>query len=1391
MNKPLLLALACLAGTPPLLAAEGQFDALFQQADFWQSKQRQDLAKDALGRVLAADPANPEALYRLALIAIQEGDKDKADALAERLSIASPKDPRLEELRLAKANTNLDSGALAEARLLAANGQYQEAVARFKTLFSTDQPPASLAVEYYQTLAGTPNGWDQARQGLAQIHQRQPGNLQGALAYGQVLSYRPQSRRQGIAVLASLDGQLPAATTAWRQALLWLDADSNDQPLYAAYAKAHPGDDAVAAHYRQKTTETPGRKADKARSSGYAQLKKGQLAGAAKAFEQALAIRPDDAEARAGLGLVQLRRQQFAKARDSLAQAMRLAPAKKGQWQAAHNSARFYASLAGVRQEADSGQYAKALDMIRPLASQSGPHQLDARLLEADIYSRQGRLDEAAGRYRDLLLDNADNQQARIGLINVLRKQQRWGEANAMAELLPAKDRQQLGDLASGQALMLRERAKAEPPLLAEASLRQAQSLDPADPWIRLDLARLLDTQGRPLAAQVLMNQGLGPDASPQDRYVAALLAKDQNRWDDVARILSPLGSAKRTPAINALLDSAALQARLDEIRRRQAVGDRAGARQLMLDLYNQPPASAAGTGQVANLLLDGGEPAMALLLARQQAQQPLTAAPGDYLDLLLVLVKAGADDEAQSLLGRLSQRRDLGTDDWAAIENIRNAMALVQADRLRQQDRLADAYDLLAARLRLAPNDESLLLAMARLYQSGNKTDKAGQIYRYALKQHPGSQDALTGAVEVAIARNEPEQAEQLLAQLPSDQAQEPTMLLLAAKVARAQGDDDQALALLAQSRQRLFAGQQDQPWLTDGAGLAEAGNPFARGGAPGTDESANPWHRPDWLPGGKDDSQSHWDEEADTANPSLVAQIDSLAREIRRDGATTLSADLQFRSRNGESGLGRLDEVKAPITLQTRVGGGRLSAQVTPTYLNAGAPAGGNSRFGSGVVGSAAANLNTSLDAMPAALDGIEETAYSYDQARQAAADAQAIYLASLGDANSTPIQQAQYLANANQAAQAEAQAKRSFDRATRQDLLKAIGLSSQNLSSSDLQLLEGYLGPLTGQNGLSSASLQAFLDSREDFEAMLGTLRASLNGLVRDFDDPPVQHDAGLALSLAYQWDQLALDIGTTPLGFEKVNLVGGLAWSPQLDRDLQLDLALERRAVTDSVLSYAGTKDPYSGITWGAVTRNGLSAGLGYDDGDLGLYAKLGGYRYQGTNVYSNNAFDLSLGGYLRPINDQGRQLQAGVHVSFQAFDKNMSHYGLGHGGYFSPQDYVAIAFPVSYSEQHDRYDFSLKLAPGFQSFTEKAVDYFPDDPELQRMLDLFAGLGLVEASRYGANSESGFGLSLGAEGQYRFSPRFTLGGRLGFDSFGNYNETTAQLYLRYLMGITND
>lgn len=282
---------------------------------------------------------------------------------------------------------------------------------------------------------------------------------------------------------------------------------------------------------------------------------------------------------------------------------------------------------------------------------------------------------------------------------------------------------------------------------------------------------------------------------------------------------------------------------------------------------------------------------------------------------------------------------------------------------------------------------------------------------------------------------------------------------------------------------------------------------------------------------------------------------------------------------------------------------------------------------------------------------------------------------------------------------------------------------------------------------------------------------------------------QTASGVELNLALSGDNYKADIGSTPLGtgIGLDTLVGGVKWAPKLTDYLTLILTAERRAVTDSLLSYVGVKDQLTGKTWGRVTKNGGMAQLSYDNGDAGFYFGAGGYSYLGENVASNTSMNANAGVYLRPFHDKYRQIQTGLSIGWMDFSKNLSYFSFGQGGYFSPQNYISVALPTSFTQQFDNWKLSIGGSVGYQSYSQDSSDYFPTRSDWQNYLDTAVDYGFAKESRYSGTTKNGIGYTVRAGADYKLNKGMTVGGAIGYDTFGDYNESTAQVYFRYMLG----
>jgi tetratricopeptide (TPR) repeat protein len=287
--------------------------------------------------------------------------------------------------------------------------------------------------------------------------------------------------------------------------------------------------------------------------------------------------------------------------------------------------------------------------------------------------------------------------------------------------------------------------------------------------------------------------------------------------------------------------------------------------------------------------------------------------------------------------------------------------------------------------------------------------------------------------------------------------------------------------------------------------------------------------------------------------------------------------------------------------------------------------------------------------------------------------------------------------------------------------------------------------------------------------------------------DVPDPGPQTASGAAVAVRYANGDLTADIGATPLGFSNVEAAGGVSWTPAIGGNARAKLKVERRPVTDSVTSYAATVDPVTGKEWGQVMRSTAGGGLSYDNQATGLYVDLSASRYDGRHVGDNSSWEMNIGGYIRPYRTRTAEFQVGANLNHQAYDNNQNLFTLGHGGYFSPQQFTSVSLPIKMLLTRASWNFELRAAPGYQTYREDATDVFPLDPDLQGTLVSLASLDRSIKTRFPARSESGFGMAGSVSAEYQTNWATTVGGALSFDTFGDYDEAKARLYLKQLIG----
>ena len=388
---------------------------LKEQAKFWESKGRMDLAVSAWKRLLQLDPRNSEALAGIAQFEVENNRPDAARALTDELK-KQPEVNRdaIRRIENASAQKSLNAKQLDQARAAARAGKVDEAVSLYRQLLEGQPLTGSIALEFYQTLGGSSNGWDAARKGLERLHADEPGNPTVALAYAQHLTYRSATRREGIGLLADLARNPKVASSAldaWQRALMWLEASRSDSPLFQAYLNVQPNNSTIRARLASLNQVSQPKPLD-ARSialrDAFNALNGGDVDAAEKRFESLLRSEPKNPDALGGLGVVRLKQERFAEAEDLLSVAMRVSGTKK--WAEALNSARFWLAM----QDGQAKLEEKNLDLAKEAFQRAQRLDSSSSLPQVALVRGLIRFDqlEDAQRLLDAMKDSPERREA-------------------------------------------------------------------------------------------------------------------------------------------------------------------------------------------------------------------------------------------------------------------------------------------------------------------------------------------------------------------------------------------------------------------------------------------------------------------------------------------------------------------------------------------------------------------------------------------------------------------------------------------------------------------------------------------------------------------------------------------------------------------------------------------------------------------------------------------------------------------------------------------------------------------------------------------------------------------------------------------------------------------
>lgn len=764
-------------------------DPLLGSAQMWVLKNRPDLARDNLAKILKAKPDHAGALLTLGLLEIRSNQPDEAAKHLAHLQKSAPNAPETRELAEAYRIATTDRQTMARVRLLARTGKGDEASALLKRLFPAGAPAGTLGIEYWRIIASAPKGFAAARAGLEARLKADSRDTEVALALAELLigegaETRPQGMKRIVALAAQPESDRARALQIWRRGLVSAGEDLAYLSWFEDFARLQPDDKEIngmlkalqgAKVAQQRLLADPHYQAQQ---RGLRWLEKGQLADAEQALFGALKVRGDDPELVGGIGLLRLRQGQHSEAVRYFAKAKTLAKEDdQGKWIDLITTARFWGTLAAAEVAQAAGRFESAEASIKQaLALQ--PNDADALSAWGGLQTARRDSKGAEVLFRRALAVQPDHQGALRGLAETLSAAGRVAEAQNLLQAFARRFPSNRTDTQAIEADLLK--AQADQFLVvgqngrALDALERAVKLSPSAAWTRFALARLYQRLALPDLGAAVMAEGaqVAPaTANPEMHYARALYLSLADQLDAAQQALNVVPVAQRSPAMQQFSTRLTIGLRLAEARRLRAAGQAEAAESVLQAVTPVAAQDPDLLADVATAWIDAGQANRGLTLVRGWLdRQPATAALEIRLRYARLLERARHDRDLAAWLDTLDALPSLTAPQRADLVALRSDMAYRQVSALQTAGNYAAAQQALA---KLAPASTADPLAQRR----------------YALAE-----------ADLALARKQPAQAatwaQRALVHVESDNEARLTL----ARALQEQKQTDAALKVLAE---------------------------------------------------------------------------------------------------------------------------------------------------------------------------------------------------------------------------------------------------------------------------------------------------------------------------------------------------------------------------------------------------------------------------------------------------------------------------------------------------------------------------------------------------------------------------------------------------------------
>lgn len=778
------------AATPPLSAKAANDPALMllERAQWWEARDRLDLAQEALDKLFDIDPKNPAGLAVQAQLEIKRKQPKEAQATLAELRRVQPDHPAIRRIEALLRTGGEDKDELRHARALVkeaamlreqggrlwtqgkeaeSNARRKQAATRseqaadiFRKLYPDGPPSGDLTLEYWQIVAETPNGRERAREGIARLVSINPNNLRYRLALAKHETSRLPLKQQALQIIidmSKLSAYSKQARHAWHSAMLLLDDTPSSLPLLRNYLEAEPDDSAVrekqnlivrAQERERKLLTDPDYRA---KLDGLALLQKGEVDAAEPLLQQALRARPKDGELVGGMGMLRLRQGRHAEAREHFAAAARLDGAADNKWGGLVKVAQFWQLMREARDARQSGDFAQAETSLNA-ALQLQANDPDALVALAEVQVERKQFAAAEINYWRALAADAANSDALEGLVLLYHRQGKAREAQQTIALMPPKKRDALGaKLNRTEVAALQEEADL---LRAEgredeaiARLEHAIQLDASDPWLRYTLAKLYARHNRPEQGQELFDDLLAkhPD-NAEALYALALYQSGIGKNELAFATLTRIPPSQRTAKTSRLWGR--------NIEQMAAAQVQAGHQDEAEKLLREAEKLAANDEEASLAIAIAWGKMREYLQADRLFDKLHNTPPSRRWRMrhaeYLAIQESSKTGEELATLAAMPAGSD---DDEQELHVMQESHALRSANAQIGGGNPEAAHRTLAPFLQKSPEPIPLLLAEARAFRAEKQWPQAESVYTRILRTKADDEDARLGLIETEVA--------------------------------------------------------------------------------------------------------------------------------------------------------------------------------------------------------------------------------------------------------------------------------------------------------------------------------------------------------------------------------------------------------------------------------------------------------------------------------------------------------------------------------------------------------------------------------------------------------------------------------------------------------------